>query len=485
MTSIITVYSGPTATLIVPQGTTSLVNNPGPNTVYLGNSNAIRATDSYGVVPLTANGYVNVDGSQDLYGITATGQTQSLNVLDGGINFFSPPSLSGLGGSAVYVQATAPTQPPTIPANSIWFNTTAGALETWNGSAWVAQQFSATQIIQAATILQSLIANGQITTAQIAAAAGILGSQIANATITSANIAANTIVAGNIAANTITAAQLAAGIIYAGIVNGTTITGATLIADGSSGEILVYSSAPPALGNLIGSWSGLAGSDSPGNAFPAGLAVEQGGLVLFNQGSAPAAVSGASELYSSGGGRLRFLASTGYDNVLDRSTVNMSTFTVGNTTTPTIISGPINYQPNEGDQSSEFEIEISGTIVAKGQAANFQLDVDGVFLGGQFGVGSVLLVTGNTYAYEVCLRLSINSNGAGGLCTVSGRGQFMEQGVNAGGSATGVDAGAATVGTNKAFDTTVSHTIQIYANFGVLATGQQMQTFRTRITRRD
>src|SRR5262249_19879422 len=114
-----------------------------------------------------------------------------------------------------------------------WVNTSAGnQLNQWGAGVWTALQWDATQVIVASTI---------------------------------------------------TAAQIAAGIVIAGVVDGTVIQGATLIADGSSGEILVYSGTP-ALGNLIGSWSGASGTDAQGNTFPAGLAVEQGALILFNQG---------------------------------------------------------------------------------------------------------------------------------------------------------------------------------------------------------
>jgi len=79
----------------------------------------------------------------------------------------------------------------------------------------------------------------------------------------------------NIAANSITATLIAAGTILAGAVDGTTITGAQIIADGLSGQILVYSGTP-AYGNLIGAWSTSAGDDIYGNPYPAGLLAQDG-----------------------------------------------------------------------------------------------------------------------------------------------------------------------------------------------------------------
>lgn len=77
---------------------------------------------------------------------------------------------------------------------------------------------------------------------------------------------------GLIQAGTITVSQLAAGIVYAGIVNGTTITGATIIADGASGEFLVYSGSPTT-GNLVATVSPIAGTDSHSNSYKAGITV--------------------------------------------------------------------------------------------------------------------------------------------------------------------------------------------------------------------
>src|SRR5262249_49585882 len=93
------------------------------------------------------------------------------------------------------------------------------------------------------------VAAGQVD-GQLIAANTITAAQIAANTITAAQIAASTITATQIAAGTITAANLVSNIVVAGIVDATTITGATFIADGTAGEILVYSGAPTT-GNLV------------------------------------------------------------------------------------------------------------------------------------------------------------------------------------------------------------------------------------------
>jgi hypothetical protein len=115
-------------------------------------------------------------GDINVFVIAAPGQNVALNTLRGFGSFFQPANLTNLGGVAIYNTVSAPTQPPTIPVNSLWF-TPAGGIEQWNGSAWAPVSFSGQQIISAASIFT---------------------------------------------------AQLGAGIIYAGIVDGTLIRGATV-----------------------------------------------------------------------------------------------------------------------------------------------------------------------------------------------------------------------------------------------------------------
>lgn len=120
-----------------------------------------------------------------------------------------------------------------------------------------------------ATITGSLIENATITGSNLVDET-ITATQIASGTITATQIASETITASQIASNTITASQIESGIVLAGVVNGTTIEGAQFIAYGSSGEILIYSGTP-ALGNLIASFSGAAGTDTPGNSYSKGF----------------------------------------------------------------------------------------------------------------------------------------------------------------------------------------------------------------------
>jgi hypothetical protein len=306
-------------------------------------------------------------------------------------------------------------------------------------------------------------------------------------------ITAGSITATEIQAATITASQIAAGIVIAGVVDGTVIQGATIIADGTSGEILVYSGTP-ALGNLIGSWSGASGSDTPGNTFPAGLAVEQGALVLFNQGSAPSAVSGASSFYSSVAGRPRYLSQSGNDSAIERSTVNVAQFSMGTQTVDTIIGGPLNYLAGEASQSSEFGIEIDGIVTGPTSGSgtvptyNMALFLDGSSFGAAFTLGGVMfgpITTHFSYSYTIRFTCAILTSGASGTAYLSADGQFCNQTSNLGNTSVQTAAGASSGGLTKSIDTTVNHTLQVYGSWSsVTSTGHSVKTYRTRTIRR-
>lgn len=330
MTATILVQGGTVATQLMAagEGSAFISNTDTANPIWCGDDNSIQAGDLNHTVEISPGGYVTLDGSADFFAIANAGQTVAVAKVSSATGFFAPPNLAGIGGVSAFVQGTAPTG--VIAPNSIWFNTTSKSIETWSGTAWVTQSFDAAQLINAATILGSLIAantasfmyaqttapvspkyhdmwfntttgqlltfngstwdarqfgaagiaNGSLTTTQIAAAAGILGGQIAAATVTSANIAAHTIVAGNIAANTITAAQLAAGIVYAGIVDATTVNGVTITGSVFKGTNWIenasgsyFYSGTPAAGNLIASVASADGTDSFANAVLAIMSV--------------------------------------------------------------------------------------------------------------------------------------------------------------------------------------------------------------------
>lgn len=295
-----------------------------------------------------------------------------------------------------------------------------------------------------------------------------------------------------IAVNTITVSQLAAGIVYAGIVDATTITGAQFIATGLGGDILVYSGTPSS-SNLIATISGIAGTDAFSTPYAAGIEIKQGGLVLDSQASAPSAVSGASILYNSVGGRPRVLQSTGADAILERSLSNVGTNTIGNTATQSILSASMATFANEAGNSTTFEIEIRGqfTLGTGNETLNMQMLVDGASFGGTgggFTLGAAFFGAGGTWDYGVTFMLSIITSGSSGTARSSCWGAVAIHATNIqAGSPTTTQTSTGVAGMDQgsvAFDSTAAHTLQIYGKWGGAGgAGQTITNYQTILRR--
>jgi hypothetical protein len=374
-------------------------------------------------------------GAGGLGGIIANGSITPA-MLNQGI------TVKTLGGNRITISASAPANPDT---NDIWIASATGLISQWNGTIWAPFKFDA-----------------------------------------SVTVLPGTVVAANIATATLTASLIAAGQVYAGFVDSTTVQALQFIASGTQGELLAYAGTPGAstLATVI---SGRAGTDPYGTAFAEGVEVKQGGLILDNQGSAPAAVSGASSLYSSVAGRLRYLTSAGADAAVDRSNINIAQFTVGNTATRTLIGAPLSYIGGEASQSSEYAIEIDGIItygtVNTTTTLDFDLGLDGTAFGGAFTIGAAYLVTAATFAFNLKFRLAILTSGAGGTAFIAVNGALYRQGVNVN-AGIGEPVVANSGGITKAIDTTASHTIQPYAKWSATNTSESITTYRTRVSRR-
>ena len=372
-------------------------------------------------------------GAGGLGGLIANGSITP-SMLNNGITVHT------LGGAAITVASVAPSSPNT---NDIWINSGTGLISQWNGSSWAPVKFDASQTVQAATIITA-----------------------------------------NIAASAITSSLIAAGTVVAGIVDATTVSAASYVATGTQGQFLAYSGTP-ASGNMVVAVSGYAGTDSFSNSFAQGIEIKSGGLILDNQASGPSAVSGASQFYSSTAGRPRYLSQTGNDSVLERSIVNVAGFTIGNTTTATTISAATTYNANEGTQSSEYEIEIIGTLTWSSGTLNspiFQLFVDGSAIGGgtvtQFTVGVSGQTASNVTGYRLCFGLAILTATTAAAWS---SGVLWDQSAN---RIPGNSVAGGAVSSSVSYTNTASHTLQVYAWWAATATGQAMNTIRTRVIRR-
>jgi hypothetical protein len=249
---------------------------------------------------------------------------------------------------------------------------------------------------------------------------------------------------------------------------------------------LFFYSGVPANGNLVLAITAASGNDTFGNAYPQGLMAQQ--LTLPNQAITPPAFAGASVYYTSIFGRPKFLSSSGVISNLARTDINVSQFTQGASITPATVSSTLSYIGGEGTQSSEYELEIDGTIITTSGATaatlSFGVAIDGTIQGGQFTIGSVFLPIGSKgFTYTIRGRVTITGVGIANIVT---DGQISAAGVNAGGSTTPVPTIAVgAVGTGKTFDSTINHSIQIFAFWGSVQAGEALTTFRTRVTRND
>jgi len=304
------------------------------------------------------------------------------------------------------------------------------------------------QLIAAGSVAANQIAANTITAAQIAAstitasqiaASTITAGQIAASTITAAQIAASTITASQIAAGTITAAKLAAGIIVAGIIDGTTVTGATIIADGSSGEFLVYS-AVPASGNLVLSVSAVPGSDGSGNAYPAGIGLFNssskfttlaassagnltlgsgsgggGGLEMVTQATTPNSVN--SIFYADGNGTAAYRnGAAGWNGQLITSISPVPPAGTAHTTSATTVSGVFTIPANDPSPGTVYRLKVWGVGAYTSGSVAWEAFTNGVNEA-EAAAGSLPA----TFYWEAETDISFASTGAGGTCYVKNR----------------------------------------------------------------
>jgi hypothetical protein len=339
----------------------------------------------------------------------------------------------------------------------------------------------AAQQIAAGTITAGQIAAGTITAALIAANT-ITAAQIQAGTITAAQIQAGTITAAQIQAGSITATQIQAGTILAGAVNGTTITGASFVADGSSGEILVYSSTP-ASGDLVLSVSATAGTDGHGNAYPAGIG-------LFNSSSEYTTLSASSAgnlalgTGSAGGGGLEMVSQTGtpnsqysifyadangsaayrngpsgYNGQLVNSISQVPTPRTAGSGTPTAVTAAFGIPANDAAPGTVYRLRAWGVGTYSSGSTNWwECEV--------FGAGQAeALFTGlpSTFLWEAEAEIAIVTAGSSGTAYVKNTVKVSE--APGGGNATpsivtGMTGGVA--GTTIAVNTTTATTASFF-----------------------
>lgn len=359
-------------------------------------------------------------------------------------------ALSPLLGIAITIALSAPATPN---VGDIWISSTTGLMEQWNGTVWVAITFNATDVIQAGTISSALIEAG-------------------------------TIVASNISAGTITASLLASNIVVAGIVDSTEVQASQYICTSAQGEFLAYSGSSGGSGTLATSISGAAGVDAWSNPYPAGFLGNQ--ITLKDISAGPPTFAGASVLYSDFNGRLWFNSGVGVSAVVDRTTVNVHTFTIGATTTYSQASAAFPYIANEANQSSSFRLEILGGgtwASTTPDNINFALYMDGSPCGGgsAFTVDASGFGASNTFSYDFGWTWGFLVGGSSATIIIQVDGVFGRTGTLMVPSQSIVVTGTQSV----ACDATVDHTFMVYASMQSGNPGQGIITNITKIMRMD
>ena len=140
--------------------------------------------------------------------------------------------------------------------------------------------------------------------------------------------------------------------------------------------------------------------------------------------------------------------------MVERSTVNVSQFTLGNTITSTVVSADLDYLANEGSQSSEFEIEIAGNGTGNNQTLTFHLYIDGIAVGTNFTLGATVFTyaTGTSFAYTVRMLVSVLTSGGSGTIISSSYGIFKFDGNVVGSSTARGDFVNADISPSSAFE---------------------------------
>lgn len=170
-------------------------------------------------------------------------------VLDGSV--IDPATLPA-SGSSVYVQDTDPAVTVTPADGAVWFDTANHAIKSYSAAlpGWVNQAFDANNIIEAATILGTRLANQSVGSAQLASNA-----------VGSGNIAAGAVGNTQLAGNAVNASKIAAGAVGTSQIAGNAV-GSGQLANGAVGTPQLGSSAVQS-GNIA---SGAVGSAQLGSA---------------------------------------------------------------------------------------------------------------------------------------------------------------------------------------------------------------------------
>jgi len=388
---------------------------------------------------------MTMDLSKTLYAI-GSANSGPLQITPGGGSPFLQLTLSSLGGAQIFVQATAPAPPPTIPLNSLWLNTTLGALEVWNGSSWAVTAFTGTELITAGTIAANLLIAGIVV-------AGIVNStEIDGAIFRAKNASGATVMTINKTSATWIQYQdtgsATQGMVIASATNATATT-----TDEFSNEILegltLYS-------GTSGAWNAI--------SFAAGNAISY----YTSTASTQIAFVLESSISFNSVGRGVITDPTTLVRNITRSTSQATGQTAGNTTVAQALFAGVFHTSTDFAAGDEFEIAMPfnvqlGQTTAETFTIGYQLDGGSVV--NLITVGAAIVALAAKYSGWLRFKGKVITVGTSG----TGSCQFwLEGGVQAAANVLFTN-GAAIAGTVLPavnFDTTVVHTFQLVGQWG-------------------
>lgn len=350
----------------------------------------------------------------------------------------------------IFVQSTAPTPPPPIAVNSLWLNTTLGALEVWNGSAWVIAAFTGTELITAGTIAANLlIANF------------FVGYEIDGAIFRAKNSFGATIMTINktnatwiLYADTGSATQ---GMVLASATNSTVAT-----TDEFSNQILaglgIYS-------GTSGAWTAI--------AFFAGNAID----CYTSTASTQTSFVLLSSLNFNSIGRALITDPTTLTRNITRSTSQATGQTIANVATAAALYAGVFHTSTDFAAGDMFTIITPfnarmGQTTAETFSVGYSLDGGATVALATFGAAIVALNT--VFSGELKLNGKVITTGSSGTIQM-----WLSGGVQVAGNILFTNGSAinGTVLPAVAFDTTVTHTFQLIGQWG--GAGGSAQSFAT------
>ena len=245
-----------------------------------------------------------------------------------------------------------------------------------------------------------------------------------------------------------------------------------------------FYSAAPAAGNLVESVTSAAGTDAFGNVYLAGYTVysNSGGVPL----SAMNTVASALRFYTWSGSAWVIgpqlqgpQVGTNSFTVVEQSGLSgFPVITSTDTTTPAAVNNTVaaaitaayTISAKDSQAGTVYEIEVPFTGTTEGQTVQWGVLLDSTTRAGTT-IGPAFFGLGTAVDGDIKAQMLVRTAGAAGQVDFSVKGGVGLSGTRSSGTNNN-DAYLSAVQANVAHDTTVSHTLAVYAVFGAAAAGQ-------------